>query len=95
MLLTSCDYNFFMQCLCNGSIYPFRFQNLLRLDFMANALNWHVLQALLRNAPNLEVLDVINTVSLLMRCIFSRSSVKLTLMNNDILCMLSSEALFR
>ncbi|KAK7834768.1 hypothetical protein CFP56_024118, partial [Quercus suber] len=49
------------ECLCNGSIYPFRFQNLLRLDFMVNALNWHVLQTLLRNAPKLEVLDVINT----------------------------------
>ena len=54
-----------MQCLSNGSTYPSQFQNLLRLDFKANTWNWHVLQDLIKNSPNLEVLDVTNMVSLL------------------------------
>ncbi|XP_023894156.2 F-box/LRR-repeat protein 13 [Quercus suber] len=49
------------ECLSNGSTYPSQFQNLLRLDFKANTWNWHVLQDLIKNSPNLEVLDVTNT----------------------------------
>ncbi|XP_075665777.1 F-box/LRR-repeat protein At3g26922-like [Castanea sativa] len=48
------------ECLSNGSTYPSQFQNLLRLDFKVNTWNWHVLQDLLKNSPNLEVLDVTN-----------------------------------
>ena len=58
-------YNFVMQCLSNGCTYPSLFQNLERLDFKVNMWNWHMLQALLKNSPNLKVLDVTNTVSLL------------------------------
>jgi hypothetical protein len=47
-----------MQCIGFGSIYPSRFQNLIRLNFELNQANWHVLQALLIVAPNLEVLVV-------------------------------------
>ena len=47
-----------MQCFGFGSIYPSRFQNLVRLKFDVKICNWHVLQALLLVAPNLEVLDV-------------------------------------
>nr|POF09899.1 putative fbd-associated f-box protein [Quercus suber] len=44
------------ECIGFGSIYPSRFQNLVRLDFQVNKCNWHVLQALLLVAPHLEVL---------------------------------------
>ena len=60
-----------MQCLSNGCTYPSLFQNLEQLDFIVNAWNWHMLQALLKNSPNLKVLDVTNEVSLLNMMYFS------------------------
>lgn len=53
-----------MQCVDFGSIYPSRFKNLVRLNFTLQKSNWHVLQALLRVSPNLEVL-VIDKVNLI------------------------------
>ncbi|KAK7833473.1 hypothetical protein CFP56_025610 [Quercus suber] len=47
-----------MQCFGFGTIYPSKFLNLVQLDFKLNPSNWHVLQALLLVAPNLEVLVV-------------------------------------
>ena len=47
-----------MQCFGFGSIFPSKFLNLVQLDFKLNPSNWHVLQALLLVAPNLEVLVV-------------------------------------
>ncbi|XP_030929302.1 F-box/LRR-repeat protein At3g26922-like isoform X2 [Quercus lobata] len=46
------------QCVDFGSIYPSRFKNLVRLNFTLQKSNWHVLQALLRVSPNLEVLVI-------------------------------------
>ncbi|KAK4576186.1 hypothetical protein RGQ29_026935 [Quercus rubra] len=44
------------ECIGFGSIFPSRFQKLARLNFKVNKSNWHVLQALLVVAPDLEVL---------------------------------------
>ncbi|XP_065617684.1 F-box protein At4g09920 [Quercus suber] len=46
------------ECFGFGTIYPSKFLNLVQLDFKLNPSNWHVLQALLLVAPNLEVLVV-------------------------------------
>ncbi|XP_030928755.1 F-box protein At4g22280-like [Quercus lobata] len=47
-----------LKCLSYGSACLSQFQNLVQLDFKVNAWTWHMLQALLQNAPNLEVLFV-------------------------------------
>ncbi|XP_065617687.1 F-box/LRR-repeat protein At3g26922 isoform X2 [Quercus suber] len=53
----------FLAALYNVKLLSFsssslKFQNLVQLDFKVNAWTWHMLQALLQNAPNLEVLYV-------------------------------------
>jgi hypothetical protein len=58
-----------MQCVRFGHIYPLSYQNLVQLEFRVNDCNWHVLQDLLQNAPNLEILDV-TKVSLVNRGVF-------------------------
>ena len=55
-------FNPSLQCIGFGSIFPSRFQKLARLNFKVNKSNWHVLQALLVVAPDLEVL-VLDKVS--------------------------------
>ncbi|KAL4619606.1 hypothetical protein ACB092_06G091800 [Castanea dentata] len=47
-----------LMCLSYGSACLSHFQNLVQLDFKVYAWTWHMLQALLQNAPNLEVLFV-------------------------------------
>ncbi|KAF3951492.1 hypothetical protein CMV_022859 [Castanea mollissima] len=47
-----------LKCLSYGSACFSQFQNLVQLDFKVYAWTWHMLQALLQNAPNLEVLLV-------------------------------------
>ncbi|KAK7833463.1 hypothetical protein CFP56_025620 [Quercus suber] len=46
------------ECLGYGSACLSQFQNLVQLDLKVYAWTWHMLQALLQNAPNLEVLFV-------------------------------------
>uniref|UniRef100_A0A2N9J710 F-box domain-containing protein n=1 Tax=Fagus sylvatica TaxID=28930 RepID=A0A2N9J710_FAGSY len=45
-------------CVRFGHIDPLSYRNLVQLEFKVNDCNWHVLQDLLQNAPNLEILDV-------------------------------------
>ncbi|KAF3960097.1 hypothetical protein CMV_015161 [Castanea mollissima] len=47
-----------LKCLSYGSACLSQFQNMVQLDFKVYAWTWHMLQALLQNAPNLEVLFV-------------------------------------
>ncbi|XP_023919334.2 F-box/FBD/LRR-repeat protein At3g52680 [Quercus suber] len=47
-----------LKCLGYGSACLSQFQNLVQLDLKVYAWTWHMLQALLQNAPNLEVLFV-------------------------------------